>query len=910
MEKKYYVIGLGGYGSKLAEELSLKMKKDGSSVVSIAFDTDNYEIGDNACDYKFDLSAQGNFDSVVTNLLKKNKIKLFPDFESIELNYAKCLHMSRGSSLWRMKAYICFINFMCDENNKKTLDSLIEKIAFNPSVESEVYFVGSLAGGTSTALTLPIALYFKKTFRELNYKNYKTIYFASTPDIFGVLLNTELKTKAFANAYATLLEINTVNSVAFKRESHEIAIGNEKMPFGELFNGTSGEFSYKACAPFNDIVLFDRTAGVASIDNFRLTVGSYIYYYHKGLVNLEKNKSFDDMGIYSSFCVSELNYNLENNVNYVSKYITNKKIHEEFNKAYNLFIKTQKGDYLVGNSKEKVSETEEFTRAVVKCVQSLYDEKLDKPSILLNRNENYDFGEDIAFNDGEIKYYNLIRVYFNQLIKENVEFSEINNKLNKSYFAKKEENKIYFENKKKKDKLQEFKDYYKDIYNQIKEFLNNLIEQYFNDNEIEKLIFENDKLSIENIIKIDDKYIQPTLALVKLSYFYNILCQRQRAYSKLSEAEIQRSIIYKDTPIKIFELKDLLTAKRGYASLSSFRLINTFENKKIEQEKLINTKKKNKNIYDIKNPKHEEFYLISDLKKALDNSVDVIFGIFITKITKSVEVLIENYRKLYENTHLINKKLKNDLIDLTYCDDSSSVVYNARSNEDERLKDVNDYLFEINNNDYSDIDNKYGKAVFEFVKNLEGEIGNDLSDITEKLSSSEIERFKQSNFYSMLESKNVLSAMCEPRIDNYSKSLLKRASNIRPHFITANRPSEIERRTLYLSKGVAEYVLSKKDELLLRETALDKAVEELLSSMGDFDTQVNIFDELSNSEIFVIAKKCAVNLDSIVKVSSEGEIALYKAEYHKAIRNKSEYCSEMWNPHIFLLDGKTKLCNI
>ncbi|MBE5744049.1 MAG: hypothetical protein E7358_04975 [Clostridiales bacterium] len=910
MEKKYYVIGLGGYGSKLAEELSLKMKKDGSSVVSIAFDTDNYEIGDNACDYKFDLSAQGNFDFVVTNLLKKKNIKLFSDFDSIELNYAKCLHMSRGSSLWRLKAYICFINFMCDENNKKTLDSFIEKIAFNPSVESEIYFVGSLAGGTSTALTLPISLYFKKSFRELNYKNYKTIYFASTPDIFAVSLNAELKTKAYANAYATLSEINTVNAVAFKRETHKLNIGGDNMPFGELFNGTSGEYNYKACAPFNDIVLFDRMPGVTSVDNFRLTVCSYIYYYHKGLVNLEKNKSFDDMGIYSSFCVSELNYNLENNVNYVSKYITNKKINDEFNKAYSLFEQALNGNYLSGNSKEKISETEEFTHAVIKRVESLYDEKLDKPSILLNRNENYDFGEDISFNDSEIKYCDLIRKYFNELIKQNAEFIEINNKLNNSYFTKKEENKITFNSKNKKEKLNEFIVYYKDIYNKIKCFLDNLIEEYFNNNEIEKLIFEDDKLSIENIIKIDDKYIHPTLALVKLSHIFNILCHRQRAYSKLSDAEIQRSIIDKETPIKILELKDLLLTKKGYGSLSSYRLINVFETKKIEQENIINNKKKIKNIYEIKYPKKEEFYLISDLKNALNNCVDVIYGIFISKFTNAIEILINNYRKLYENTRLISNKLNNELIDLTSNDETSTVVYNARSSQTERLKDVNDYQKEFGNNYFSDIDDKYGKIVFEFVKDLEDEIGNDLNDITDKLFTSEKQLLKQSNFYKNLETKNVLSAMCEPKIDNYINSLLKRASNIRPHFITANKPTEIEGRTLYISKEVAEYVLSKSNELLLRETALDKAFEELLSNMGDFETQVTIFDGLSNSELFVIAKKCAVNLDSIIKINSENDIALYKAEYQKAINNKSEYSSEMWNPHIYLLDGKTELCNI
>ncbi len=911
MEKKYYVIGLGGYGSKLAEELGLKIKKDCSSVVSVAFDTDNCELQANGCDYKFNLSSMGNFDSVVSNLSKKKNIELFHNFDDIEFNYARSLHMNKGSSLWRMKAYVSFINFMCDDKNKRQLDSFIEEIAFKPNVESEFYFVGSLAGGTSSALALPLALYFKKLFKELNYRNYKTVFFASAPDVFAMQLNAELKSKAFANAYATLSEINTVNSIANRRGAKKFIIGGENLPFGELFNGENGEYNYRACAPFNDIVIFDRTPSINSVETFRLNVCSYIYYYFLGLVNLEKSNLFGDLGIYSSYCVSELDYSLENNVNYVSKYITNKKLCEEFNKAYTTFKNAEKGSYNDDLHKENVSETERFTSEVVKCLVNMRGGELDKASVLLNRGEEFDFGEDITYNDNEIKYYGLFRSYFFNLIKENEEYLELIEKLNKSYFTKDENNKIKFNKRNKKEKLNEFVDYYKELYDEIKDLFNNLIDNYFNNQEIEKLIFNNSDLSIEKVIKIDGKFIHPTLALVKLSHVYNILCQRQRVYLKLSEAEIYRSIIDKETPIKILKLKDFKIVKKGYGSLPATRLINTFDDVKIEQDEKINKHEKIiNNKFEVKTPNKEEGYIISDLKIALENCIDLIFGIFISKITKSVELLINNYREFYENIYLISRKLNNDCTDLIFDDNSSNVLYHVRSNQFDRSKDVNNYLMENLSRDISVIDDGYGKILFKFARELKDENLIDVSNITEELFNCEKEYLKQSSFYLELEKKNVLSAMSEPNVKCYAKSLLKKACGVSPIFITENAPSEIHKRTLYVSKDVAEYVLSHKSEFLLRETSLVGAVEELLSSMGDFDTQVKIAENLSNCKLFVVSEKSGIDLQSISKINCKDGLALYETEYHNAIKNKTQYYSEMWNPHIFLLDGETELSNL
>jgi hypothetical protein len=105
-------------------------------------------------------------------------------------------------------------------------------------------------------------------------------------------------------------------------------------------------------------------------------------------------------------------------------------------------------------------------------------------------------------------------------------------------------------------------------------------------------------------------------------------------------------------------------------------------------------------------------------------------------------------------------------------------------------------------------------------------------------------------------------------------------------------------------------VLVNAKSLVLRETTREGAVEELLSGMGDFETQTKIYEGIDNKKAFAVATKSGIRLSSITKMNCEDGSALYKTYYQKAIENKFNYYSEMWNPHIFLLDDKTELSKI
>ena len=135
-----------------------------------------------------------------------------------------------------------------------------------------------------------------------------------------------------------------------------------------------------------------------------------------------------------------------------------------------------------------------------------------------------EFIEDILYDCFARRFCDKTRAYFNDLIKEDEEIVQIKEKLKNKYFTKEKNNKINFNSKRKIDKLKEFNDYYKKLYNELKSLINSLIKKYFNNLEIEKLIFEDEELSVKNYITEEGNYVHPNLALLNLSQIFNLIC--------------------------------------------------------------------------------------------------------------------------------------------------------------------------------------------------------------------------------------------------------------------------------------------------------------------------------------------------------------------------------------------------
>ena len=245
---KLCIIGIGGVGATITENVALKYGND-SLVTSIAIDTNKYDIKNLKRTQGIDVSYPNNMGEMLS-YLNENDINIFEDYT--QLGYILSLPMDKGANAWRLKAFASFVAYMTNVENKERFDSVLDSISVNDNETLSLCIVSSLAGGTGSALSLIVSLYVKNYLKNKGVNKVESAYFAVCPDMFSQTMNLEMKTKSFANAYATLLEINAINNSIINKNNVSIKVGfeNEKS-FGLLFDGNNNEFLTKEYLPFD-----------------------------------------------------------------------------------------------------------------------------------------------------------------------------------------------------------------------------------------------------------------------------------------------------------------------------------------------------------------------------------------------------------------------------------------------------------------------------------------------------------------------------------------------------------------------------------------------------------------------------------------------------------------------------------
>ncbi len=133
---------------------------------------------------------------------------------------------------------------------------------------------------------------------------------------------------------------------------------------------------------------------------------------------------------------------------------------------------------------------------------------------------------------------------------------------------------------------------------------------------------------------------------------------------------------------------------------------------------------------------------------------------------------------------------------------------------------------------------------------------------------------------------------------------------LRPNLLTKNPVEEKECKSLYISSETADYVLNACDRLNIKSTESIDAVDQLLVNVGEYETQVKLLEGLSSKKAYVVSEKYGVKLSNLSKMNGDDDVAIYKEEYERAIKNVEKYQTAMWNPHLFEIDGKVNLVKI
>lgn len=277
MSRHILLVGIGQTGGSVAESFTKKMNIDSFVVNALAVDTDQRTLDGLDVESKIAMVDERSLDAVADKLGPDELKNWFPCSEDdCGAEFIKSLRMNVGANQWRMKAFLSFCAFMGDAAERARLDGAlaeaVEKYRSDEGGEPiEIYTVASLAGGTGSALFLPLSLYIKRYLSLAGCAVANSHAMLTMPDIYENCYGSEQRIKSYANAYAALRELNAVNLTVFgskeERLSHppvDFRIGGEGRSLEKLFDSEEKEYGTPDAAPFDRVTLFERIPSVNS----------------------------------------------------------------------------------------------------------------------------------------------------------------------------------------------------------------------------------------------------------------------------------------------------------------------------------------------------------------------------------------------------------------------------------------------------------------------------------------------------------------------------------------------------------------------------------------------------------------------------------------------------------------------
>ncbi len=273
MDRHILLVGLGQLGCAVADAFAQTKRREDDSVHVLAIDTDaateESVLAAPFLSLAYPCRVADVLDTFDTELLKP----WFPcDRDNDCIEYFEMLSMNEGSHQWRMKAMLSLYYFLSKHKNRARLDELLQPFftvctETDPSRPVEILLTASLAGGTGSALFLPLAFYFKRLCAEHGISSVHCRSLLVLPDVCEELMTPEQRVKARANAYASLRELNAITKNALElTPPFPFRIGAEEDPvFGLLYDAENPAFRTKEALPFEQIFLYRRLPGVHSL---------------------------------------------------------------------------------------------------------------------------------------------------------------------------------------------------------------------------------------------------------------------------------------------------------------------------------------------------------------------------------------------------------------------------------------------------------------------------------------------------------------------------------------------------------------------------------------------------------------------------------------------------------------------
>ena len=286
--KNILLIGIGGTGNAAVDLLYRKIEKLGNrtnnKIMALLFNMDTGNVIEVPGAQTICMTDEVSVGKVCDRIGSDQLEDWFPwDDEEV-----RSQSMTFGTSLWRKKAYLAFLNIMYKRESRFVFHRALERMANSePGSTHEIYVISSIAGATGSGTFIPIALYAKRYIKQHIGISPSVSAMIACPDIYADHLVPENLDKAFANAYAAMRELNAINQVArsgcnrinkLKKTTVNFRLGSERDPIvGVLFDSTDKRYWRPDAAPFDKVYVLDRIPGVHSIEEHYVVLADSLY---------------------------------------------------------------------------------------------------------------------------------------------------------------------------------------------------------------------------------------------------------------------------------------------------------------------------------------------------------------------------------------------------------------------------------------------------------------------------------------------------------------------------------------------------------------------------------------------------------------------------------------------------------
>ena len=913
MGRDILLIGIGQTGCAVAELFSNKMNKDGIRVTSLAMDTDETVLEKLASAKAVPMTDEKDIFSVVEALGAENVKDWFPcEWDEDCTEFAKILKMNAGSNQWRMKAYLSFASFLSKDKTRailtETLDSLIESCDSEKGIE--VYTVASLAGGTGSALFLPVALYVKKYIESKNAKISMSTAMLAMPDIYENCYSAEQRVKSQANAYAALREYNAMllsTCYAVNEEKGEFhppvvfKLGKENGTPELLFDSEKEEYKVPSANPFDRVYLLERVAGVMSASEHMDIIADVTASVCKGgawaSADADKKEKKSD-AVFRGISLVNIKYPLEYTVNYIAKKQLNDLVMRELSRTYRSVeaeIERKSGEALLYGYHFK-ADIEQYAELFVSVAEDIVAYEGNDLSLIARKPDKF-VGDKSAVDVWTPEYRSRLGALIDSRLlcdaSKNISAvltaTDVDEKSKKKTKAK----------AKPADTAALARDCGEWLRDTFRHGLEagisrkqELIDSLLNDNA------DDETFSIlGSIIKKDGKYLHPVYALLRLCVVYNELVRSYNLGYSLSGYAAEE-IAKAEVPEELLIMKPSESSRTKYAKAGELRFLDLVSDKTGKQIRKAD----------------DRLLFKEDLATAYDNVMSILRFYHYVTVIDTVGSMISAYRSFFSYACAMEDDIESDVKLALICgssDNGNCVNVGVSVSEKERHYTEYAKKYFERTECIEEYTKTLGRLVYEGVRTKSDD--SSFRGTAEKVFETAEKIYKKqctdSEYYRSDIDRNILDIVLDKR-SGVSLSLVFKGRNATLRTKMPQAYSEYKdvkcETVAVLDREVETFIKENPDRFSGIEPKT--YVEQLMYRAGEYSGSAAFADNVGAKNM-LLRTEC-VNLrayfaETVNELSDEH--TGYK-NYQKALREMVAYTTKMWNPHLtYSRDGEKML---